>query len=987
MYNLLYIKSYYSLLSSLLSIDDIINYNLSMNKNSAVICDNNMYGVMEFIKKCHANKLKPVVGLEVTIDNYVILIYAKNYQGYLNMIKICTYQNDGSLEIDDLLTYKENLYFLIPFISLDFYKEYKDVISDIYLGFSNKAEEIEALLITKDVIYLKLCLYKEKNDRDYLKYLYLIDAGKTINDNVNYDIDDKELNVIDIVNTYDNIGLLNTIKVVNECNLELPKAELLLPLYDCPENFSSFEYLMALSKTGLNKRLKGKISKKYIDRLMYELEVIKKLGFANYFLVVYDFIRYAKKKEILVGPGRGSAAGSLVAYSLGITEIDPITYNLLFERFLNPERKTMPDIDTDIPDSYRDDIINYVTNKYGKKKVAGIVTFSTLAAKQVLRDVGRILNIPLYKIDKLTGFLPGMSHKKLEEFFMENMSFKEYILSDQSLKKVYLIASKLEGFPRQIGTHAAGIVMCKKDLDEVIPLTKNDDMYLTGYSMNYLEELGLLKMDFLGIRNLTIIMNVLKMIYKNKNIKIDFNNIPLDDNGVYNLFARGDTSGIFQFESSGMRNFLRKLKPNSFEELSTAIALFRPGPAENIDLYIARKEGREKIVYQDKVLEPILKDTYGIMIYQEQIMLVASNYAGYSLGEADILRRAISKKKVDVLKNEEAKFIEKATKLGHDVETSKTLFASILKFAGYGFNKSHAVAYSLVAYKMAYLKVHYKLEFYANLLTNVISVNSKLKEYLSETRSFNITVLKPDINISTDKFSVDNNSIIFPFGVIKGIGTNVSSNILKARELGKFTNIYDAFSRLVRSKVTKKQLETLILADTFSCFGYNKKTLITNLDSLYNYGELTIDLDESLVLKPEIVKTMEFSESILLEQELECFGFYISNHPVTTYRNNYKDTVKIIDLNKYFNKITSTLVMVDKIKAIKTKKNEDMAFVTASDETGSMDFIFFPRVYKSNMNISKGDICKLTGTVEKRYDELQLIVKSIEYIRRNNEEE
>ena len=987
MYNLLYVKSYYSLLSSLLSIDDIIDYNLTMKKNHAIICDNNMYGTMEFVKKCQSNNLKPVVGLEITLGEFKILIYARNYHGYLNMIKICTYQNDNTLNIDKLIEHKEDLYFLIPYESNEFYKKYRNVIKYLYLGFSNKKEEEEALLITKDIVYLKLSLYKDKKDSDYLKYLYLINDLKTVNDNINYDIDNKELNTSDIINTYDNIGLINTIKIVDDCNLEFPKSVLLLPLYDCPNNMSSFDYLKALSIAGLTKRLKGNITNTYKDRLIYELDVINNLGFANYFLVVYDFICYAKKKGILVGPGRGSAAGSLVAYSLGITEIDPLKYNLLFERFLNKERMTMPDIDTDIPDIYRDDIINYVTNKYGNKKVAGIVTFSTLACKQVLRDVGRVLNIPLYKIDKLTNFIPAMSHKKLDEFYKENVKFREYLLSDESLKKVYLIASKLEGFPRQIGTHAAGIVMCKKNLDEVIPLTKSDNMYLTGYSMNYLEELGLLKMDFLGIRNLTIIMNVIDMIYKNRNIRIDFNNIVLDDSCVYNLFAKGDTTGIFQFESSGMRNFLKKLKPTNFNDLIAAIALFRPGPAENIDLYIRRKEGKEKVIYQDKCLEPILKDTYGIMIYQEQIMLVANYYAGYTLGEADILRRAISKKKVDILKNEETKFIEKATRLGRNINTSRTLFASILKFAGYGFNKSHAVAYSIIAYKMAYLKVHYKLEFYANLLSNVISVNSKLKEYLNEIRACNINVLKPDINISTNKFVIENANIIFPFGTIKGIGINVSSNILNARNNRKFTNIYDAFKRLVNSKVTKKQIETLIIADAFRSFGYNKKTLITNLDSLYNYGELTIDLDESLVLKPEIEVTKEFSDSVLLEQEIDCFGFYISNHPVTSYRSKYQSTIKLIDLSKYFNKTVTTLVMVEKIKAIKTKKNEDMAFVTASDETGTIDFIFFPRIYKTNLNISKGDICKLEGTVEKRFDELQLIVKTVEYIRRNDEEE
>lgn len=986
MYNMLYVKSNYSLLSSLLTIDDIIDYNIKNNRTNAVICDDNMYGTMEFIKKCNLKKIKPIVGLEVSFDNYKILLYIKNYQGYLNLIKICTRVNDNSITIDDIIKYKDNLFILVPFDSLNFYLEHKDKFMDIYLGFSNKKEESEALVITKDIVYLKPCLYKRKEDSDYLKYLYLIRDGKTLNDNISYDTLNKELEVTDIINTYENIGLLNTLKIVDECNLEFPKPSLLLPIYECPKGVDSSIYLMSLAKAGLSKRLNNNVTKDYLDRLGYELNIINNMGFANYFLVVYDFIRYAKKKGILVGPGRGSAAGSLVAYSLGITEIDPLKYNLLFERFLNPERKTMPDIDTDIPDIYRDDIINYVTDKYGKKRVSGIVTFGTLAAKQVLRDVSRIFSVPLYKVDRLTSFIHVMSHKKLDEFYRENEKFRAYINSDEVLSKVYKIASIIEGFPRQIGTHAAGIVMCKKDLDEVIPLTKSDDMYLTGYSMNYLEELGLLKMDFLGIRNLTIIMNVMDMVYKTRGVKIEFNDIPLDDNDVYKLFANSDTSGIFQFESNGMRGFLRKLKPSSFDELSTAIALFRPGPAENIDLYIARKEGREKVIYQDKSLEPILKETYGIMIYQEQIMQVANIYAGYTLGEADILRRAISKKKVDVLKNEESKFISKAKALGHGENISKTIFASILKFAGYGFNKSHAVAYSLVAYKMAYLKVHYKLEFYANLLNNVIGASSKMQEYLREIRSHDLKVLKPDINKSTNRFVIDSNNIIFPFSTIKGVGTSVSSLVLRSRDK-EFTDIYDAFSKLVRSGVTKKQLESLINADAFRNFGFNKKTLITNLDSLVNYGTLTIDLDESLVLKPEIIITNEFPNSVLLEQEEECFGFYISNHPVTTHKSKYQNIVSINCIGNYFNRIVNVMVMVEKVKAIKTKKNEDMAFVTASDETGQVDFIFFPRVYKNNMDIKKGDICIFTGTVEKRYDELQLVVSKINYIRRENEEE
>ena len=459
-YNMLYVKSNYSLLSSLLTIDDIIDYNIKNNRTNAVICDDNMYGTMEFIKKCNLKKIKPVVGLEVSFDNYKILLYIKNYQGYLNLIKICTRVNDNSITIDDIIKYKDNLFVLVPFDSLNFYLEHKDKFTDIYLGFSNKKEESEALVITKDIVYLKPCLYKRKEDSDYLKYLYLIRDGKTLNDNISYDTLNKELEVTDIINTYENIGLLNTLKIVDECNLEFPKPSLLLPIYECPKGVDSSIYLMSLAKAGLSKRLNNNVTKDYLDRLGYELNIINNMGFANYFLVVYDFIRYAKKKGILVGPGRGSAAGSLVAYSLGITEIDPLKYNLLFERFLNPERKTMPDIDTDIPDIYRDDIINYVTDKYGKKRVSGIVTFGTLAAKQVLRDVSRIFSVPLYKVDRLTSFIPVMSHKKLDEFYRENEKFRAYINSDEVLSKVYKIASIIEGFPRQIGTHAAGIVMC-----------------------------------------------------------------------------------------------------------------------------------------------------------------------------------------------------------------------------------------------------------------------------------------------------------------------------------------------------------------------------------------------------------------------------------------------------------------------------------------------------------------------------------------------
>lgn len=959
---MLYVKSYYSLLSSLLSVDDIIDLNIKNGNNYAVICDNTMYGTMEFIKKCKQKGIKPVIGLELVIEDKVILCYAKDYAGYLNLVKLSTKANTSKVELADINTYKESLIIVIPYSN----RELLELITTplVYLGYKDEQEKNKALEITKRVVFLKECLYKEKKDANYLKYLYLIRDGKSIYDEVSYDLLDKEF-----------INDRTCLEIVRDCNVTFPKASLLLPIYDCPNNLDADTYLRELAIKGLTRRLKGNVLKNYSDRLIYELSIIKKMGFSNYFLVVYDFILYAKKNNILVGPGRGSAAGSLVAYSLGITEINPLKYDLLFERFLNPERVSMPDIDTDLPDVYREDVINYVRGKYGDKKVAGIVTFSTMSAKQVLRDVARVLKIPNYKIDRLNSFIPPMGKEHLDYYYQHDRLFKSEIDNDKDLKDVYLIASRLEGFPRQIGTHAAGIVMCQKNLDEVLPLTKSDDMYLTSYSMNYLEELGLLKMDFLGIKNLTLIMNILKDIEENLHIKIPFYDIPLDDSKCYQLFSKAFTTGIFQFESSGMRKFLRELKPNNFEDIVAAIALFRPGPAANIDTYIKRKEDREKVTYLDNSLEPILKKTYGIMIYQEQVMQTVSYYADYSLGEADILRRAISKKKKDVLVEEEERFLRKAKALGKDENISKELFAQILKFAGYGFNRSHAVAYSMVAYKMAYLKVHYPLYFYTNLLSNVIGVESKLSEYVRKVRSVKIEVVKPDINLSTSMFRVVDGKILFPFSTIKGIGVSVCKTIVKARD-NTFTDIFMAIRALVVAGITKKQLETLILADAFRNFNYNKRTLITNLDSLYNYGELVKDLDPSLVLIPDIEVVDEYDNYLLLEQEKELFGFYISNHPATAYKTN-TNAISLENLDKYFDKLVTTIVLVENIKEITTKKGDKMAFATCSDETGSVDYTFFPKIW-NNINIKKGNLYKIVGRVEKRYNQIQVIASGVE---------
>ena len=983
MYIPLFNQTNYTLLSSLIKIEDLIDYSKNNNISMISICDKNMFKTMDFYKLCKANNIKPIIGLNIILKDYEVVLFAKDYIGYKNLIKLSTIQSERKVTSDDLNKYNHNLYCILPFNSKNLFDELRNIYLDLYLGYTNKDEEKEARIITNNIVFFRKNLYVKKEDEKLLKYLLLIRDGKTINDKENYDILDHELQINDINNLSSEEGIENTNIIANNCNIIFPESENLLPIYEIsnPE-----KYLLELCKKGLNKRLNNNIPINYKERLLYEYDVITKMGFANYFLVVYDFIKYAKKNKILVGPGRGSAAGSLVAYSLGITDIDPLKYDLLFERFLNPDRKTMPDIDTDFPDNKRDLVIEYVKEKYGEKRVSGIITFGTLQAKQVLRDVSRVLNIPIYKVDSLCKFIPSMSKEKLKDIYKNNESFRIRIDSDNILKDMFNIATKLEGFPRHTSSHAAGIVMSRVDLDEVIPLVKTDSLYLTGYSMEHLEELGLLKMDFLALKNLTLIDNILNDIKEIENKEIDFNKIPLDDEKTLKIFETANTCGIFQFESSGMRNFLKRLKPNSFEDIVAAIALYRPGAATNIDSYIKRKHHEEKITYLDPSLEQITKNTYGFLIYQEQIMQVANIYANYSLKEADILRRAMSKKKINLLKSEEEKFIRKSKENHHSEEDAKKIFDLILNFAGYGFNKSHSVVYSVIAYKMAYLKCYYKTIFFSNLLTNVIGSESKTNEYILEAKANNIIIEKPTITDSKSRYTIKNNSIIYPISNIKGIGAVVSNQIDNAKKDGDFIDIFDCFSRLYIAGIGKKTFELLIKADTFREFNYNRNTLITNLDSLFNYAELTKDIDPSLVMKPVIEKQKEYDQLTLLNQEKEVFGFYLSTHPTTMYKKDNPYCIQLIDIDKYFNKKVDVLILVDKIKVINTKKGDKMAFITGSDETTSKEFTVFPKVFNQFPNIEKNDLLKVRGNVERRLDEIQIIVERIKYLKGDENE-
>ena len=977
MFTSLYVKTNYSLLSSLVSIDNLILYAVEHKLSALAICDDNMTSTKIFYDKCIKNNIKPIIGLDLKYNNSNILMYAKNFIGYQSLIKLSTISSERDITITDLETYNNDVVVVLPYKDFALYNELTRLYNNLYIGVLNKIEEKESYKVTKNVVFINKVLYLNKGHEKYLKYLFMIRDSKTIADDVTFKDNYNYMLLSDAISLVSNETLNNTNVIADMCNLELSKRDDLLPVYDT--NIDSDQYIVKLSVAGLNKRLGGNVSDVYKKRLIYELDVIKRMGFSNYFLVVYDFIKYAKKNNILVGPGRGSAAGSLVAYSLGITEIDPIKYDLLFERFLNPERVSMPDIDTDFPDIYRNNIIEYVRNKYGEKRVSGIITFGTMAAKLVLRDVGRVLNIPPKTIDTLCKKIPTVTKDKLKDFYDRDENFRNIINSSDKLMLLYEISTLIEGFPRHISTHAAGVVMSRIDLDRIIPLVRNNDMYISGYTMEYLEELGLLKMDFLGIKNLTTIMNIIADIESSLGIKINFSDIPLDDPDALKLFETADTCGIFQFESEGMKNFLRKLRPNTIYDIFAAIALFRPGPAVNIDSYIRRKHGLEQVTYLDPCLEGILSSTYGIIIYQEQIMQIANVMAGFSYGEADILRRAMSKKKLDLLKGEEIRFIEGSVTRGHKEEDAKRVFDLILNFANYGFNKSHSVSYAIVAYKMAYLKAKYPKFFFSNLLSSVIGSEVKTIEYINEARKLGINVILPDINRSTNKYEVVDNGILFPLSNIRNLGIVTCKDIINSRGDG-FSDIYDCFSKILSRNVNKSTLEALIDVSCFDSFGYNKKTLYYNLDNLINYATLTKDLDPDLVIKPDIEIMDEFSKGELLSNEKASLGFYLSSHPTTIYKSRISNVVNLADIKNYFGKRIELLVMIDKVRVVNTKNNDRMAFYLASDDTAQTDLTLFPKVYEKYKDIDKGEIVLVKGEVQRRFDKYQIIVNEIKRI-------
>ena len=929
------ITTEYSLLKSLIKLSDLISFLLENNIKECAICDENLNGFMDFYLKCKENNIKPIIGLDTVYESMHIYVYAKNYLGYQELLKIDYLKDNMNLSYLE----NSNLLVIIPFKSIDIYEKlkYKD---NVYIGFCNDIEKNNALLISDKIVYVDnvRCLFKK--DISYLKYLKMLNDNFVYNDNAYY----KTSSFEDIQTTYE---------FSKQINLEIPFDKKYIPKYNNSDN--NYEYLKKLCILGLNKRFNGKVSNKYKERILYELDVINKMGFVDYFLIVYDYVLYAKKNDIFVGPGRGSAAGSLVSYSLGITNIDPIKYDLLFERFLNINRKKMPDIDIDFESDKRINMIEYVKNKYGFDKVAVGLTFNNYKAKLILRDLAKILKVDSNVFDK---FIKNInSSLSLKENY-QNEKVKKYIEMYSELKNLYDISYHLEGLKKNTSTHAAGVIISSEKLGKIIPISNEDGTLKTGIEMPYLEKMGLLKMDFLALEKLNIISKVSKKI-KNFNI----NNIPLDDKKTLKIFYDADTDDIFQFESSYAKSVLDKLKITSFNELIVSLALVRPGANKQIDEYLKNKKEGINLTGD---LNDILGSTYGTIIYQEQVMKIFEKVGGYSLFEADDIRVAISKKKEDIINAQHDKFVSGGIKNGYSKEFVEKLFNKIKEFGGYGFNKSHSVAYALVSYQMAYLKANYPKEFMFYLLENNKDI-SKCEKILSSLKNSGYKLLKPNINYSIDKYAEKNGYILLPLNIIRGLNDDIISKIIRVRENG-FNDIFDFFVK-TNSFLNKETYLILIKSGALDIFKINKQTMIKNIDVILNYASIYSDG----LGKPILIKYPEYDDTTLREFEILSYGMYITNHPCS----KYKDVIKVENIKNYLFKNINMVLLIKSIRTIKDKKGGEMAFLECEDETGKVNLTMFSSLYAKNNDLKANELIIVNVKVSKRFDKLNVLVNNI----------
>ena len=1030
----LHVHTEYSLLDGSNKIKEYVSRVKELGMNSAAITDHGvMYGVIDFYKAARAAGIKPVLGCEVYVapgsrfdrelshgdDRYYhLVLLAENNQGYQNLMKIVSkgfvegYYYKPRVDMEVLETYHEGIIALSAclagevqrYLVRGLYEEAKETAykyekcfgkgnfflelqdhgipeqKTVNAGLMRMSQETGIELVaTNDVHYT----YAE--DAEPHDILLCLQTGKKLSDENRMRYEGGQYFVkseeeMRALFPYAAQAIDNTQKIADRCNVEIEFGVTKLPHFDVPEGYDSWTYLNKLCHEGLVRRYPDK-HEELLPKLDYELSVIQKMGYVDYFLIVWDFINYARTHGIPVGPGRGSAAGSLVSYTTGITNIDPIRYNLLFERFLNPERVTMPDIDIDFCYERRSEVIDYVIEKYGKDCVTQIVTFGTLAARGVIRDVGRVMDLPYNFCDTIAKNIPNELNITIDKALIMNPELRSMYESDETVKRLIDMAKRLEGLPRHTSMHAAGVVISQKAMDEYVPLSRSSDGTITTqFVMTTIEELGLLKMDFLGLRTLTVISDAVKLVEKNHGIKIDVDNIDYNDKKVLDSIGTGRCDGVFQLESAGMKNFMKELKPQSLEDVIAGISLYRPGPMDFIPKYIKGKNEPESVTYVCKELEPILEPTYGCIVYQEQVMQIVQNLAGYTMGQADNIRRAMSKKKQYVIDAERQNFVygneEQGIKgciaNGISEQAANQIYDSMVDFAKYAFNKSHAAAYAVVAYQTAYLKYYYPVEFMAALMTSVIDNTRKVAEYIYSCRQMGIKVLSPDINEGEGRFLATKDGIRYGMYAIKSIGRQVIDIILAEREAnGKYTTLSDFLSRVAGREVNKRAVENLIKAGACDGLDGNRQqmllvynTLIDNLNQEKKNslaGQMSLfDLvseEEKKAYEVRFPNVEEYSKEIKLGFEKEVLGIYLSGHPLEEYEEKWRKNISAVTADFMLDEETNAVKIKDNQsvviggiiteKTIKyTKQNKAMAFITIEDLFGTVEVIIFPRDYE-----------------------------------------
>ena len=1063
----LHVHSEYSLLDGMSRIKDLPVRAKELGMKAIALTDHGvMYGAVEFYKECTKNNIKPIIGCEVYVAprsrfdkepgidsgyNHLILL-AKNKIGYQNLSKLVSlsfiegYYYKPRIDLEILEKYSEGLICLSAclagslsqaIIKNDMKKAeeialwHKQIFKDDYYIEIQHNGLRQQIMVNQKLIELARKLeiplaatndahYLKKEDSYFHEILLCIQTGKRMSDEdrMRFETDEfyikSKEEMADYFSEFPD-AIENTVKIAEKCNYDFEFGITKLPNYDVPEKYEThYDYFKDLCYEGIKKRYGENPIEEVLKRLEYEISVIKQMGYVDYFLIVWDYINYAKTTGIPVGPGRGSGAGSIAAYAIGITDIDPLKYGLIFERFLNPERISMPDFDVDFCYERRGEVIDYVERKYGKDHVSQIITFGTMAARMVIRDVGRVLDYPYSETDKLAKMIPMEVHITIPKALDQNRELKTLYESDDQVKQLIDIAIKLEGLPRQASTHACGIVITKDPVDTYVPLYVNDGNISTQYTMTILEELGLLKMDFLGLRTLTVISDTEKLVKENRGITVEYDE-EMNDPKVYKLWSEGETIGIFQFESQGMTNFMKELKPDCLEDIIAGVSLYRPGPMDQIPRYIKGKQNPGHNVYTHPALEPILNVTYGCMVYQEQVMQIVRDLAGYSLGRADLVRRAMGKKKLDVMAKEREYFIHGqidengnilvpgCVRNGIDEKSADKIFDEMAEFAKYAFNKSHAAAYAVVSYQTAYLKAHYPEEFMAATLNSFLGNLDKVPIYIYECKRLNINILKPDINKSFTKFTVQDGKIRFGLGSIKNVGVSAIQTVIEEREKnGLFESFTDFCERIQSGVVNKKAIECLIKAGCFDEMNQTRATLLASfekiLDTINNQGRNQIanqvtmfDLvepEENVKYQYTVLK--ELNEKELLSQEKEMLGIYISGHPLEKIKDIIKkqtniNSIQIKDLNnensagfkdgqnvKYAGTITN-------IKKKYTKKNTIMAFVTVEDLYGSIEIVIFDSVYsKCEKILIDENIVIVQGRLSIKEDEdARIIVQDI----------